>query len=147
MVVQAPSFPFFGVSMLNGSLPCEHRGSIKGMIEERCKDAPEYAFAPSVSADAEALCRGLLDPSPQSRITGAAVREHPWLADVDWDRAFARDLTPPIQPMRCRETFDSHFTSQKGTDVLSHDAYGHRHIAYWSDVIDPNDPRYLPAGT
>merc|ERR1712232_1316463 len=141
--------------LLTGSLP-HYEGDYKVMIERRVKGEP-CAFPPWVTPDARDLILGLLAPSPQARLGsrgGAAeVKEHPWLAAVNWTRVYRREPQPcfpnfpPILPSKEVATnFASEFTAQPApADLRGIEAEGgdsHPEVKGFSD--DFETPRREP---
>mmetsp|Transcript_52770 Transcript_52770/g.94976 ORF Transcript_52770/g.94976 Transcript_52770/m.94976 type:complete len:541 (+) Transcript_52770:68-1690(+) len=113
--------------LLTGSLP-HYEGDYKVMIQKRVKGEP-VAFPPWISADAQSLLTGLLQPDPVDRLGSARgaieVKEHPWLAEVDWNRVYRRQPQPcfpnfpPVMPKRdCAANFSSEFTAQPTPEDL-----------------------------
>lgn len=107
--------------LLTGSLP-HYEGDYKAMIERRMKGEP-CMFPPWITPSAQDLITGLLAPNPAARIGsrgGAAeVKEHAWLAAVDWTKVYRREPQPcfpnfpPILPSKDIATnFASEFTAQ-----------------------------------
>lgn len=107
--------------LLTGSLP-HYEGDYKAMIQKRVK-GEQCAFPPWISPNAQSLLKGLLAPDPADRLgsRGAMeVKEHPWLAEVDWARVYRREAQPcfpnfpPVVPKReIKENFASEFTTQQ----------------------------------
>jgi len=113
--------------LLTGSLP-HYEGDYKEMIKRRVK-GEQCAFPPWISADAQSLLKGLLAPDPAERLgtkRGALeVKEHPWLAKVDWTRVYRREAQPcfpnfpPVRPKPdIAANFASEFTKQVAPEDL-----------------------------
>lgn len=113
--------------LLTGSLP-HYEGDYKAMIQRRVNGEP-CAFPPWISPDAQNLLQGLLAPDPVERLgsrCGAMeVKEHPWVAEVDWTRVYRREPQPcfpnfpPVRPKRdTAENFASEFTKQEAPQDL-----------------------------
>lgn len=113
--------------LLTGSLP-HYEGDYKAMIQRRIK-GEQCAFPPWISMTAQDLLKGLLAPDPTDRIgsqRGAIeVKEHPWLAEVDWTKAYRREEQrcfpnfPPVKPKRdVGANFASEFTAQPAPEDL-----------------------------
>jgi serine/threonine protein kinase len=113
--------------LLTGSLP-HYEGDYKVMIQKRVKGEP-CAFPSWISGDVQHLLQGLLAPDPTDRLgtrCGAIeVKEHPWLAEVDWTRVYRREKQPcfpnfpPVVPKReTSANFSSEFTGQKAPQDL-----------------------------
>eukprot|EP00928_Gymnodinium_smaydae_P034812 TRINITY_DN2458_c0_g1_i2.p1 TRINITY_DN2458_c0_g1~~TRINITY_DN2458_c0_g1_i2.p1 ORF type:complete len:616 (+),score=112.04 TRINITY_DN2458_c0_g1_i2:209-1849(+) len=107
--------------LLTGSLP-HYEGDYKVMIQKRVKGEP-CAFPLGLSGGSQHLLMGLLAPDPADRLGsqhGAIeVKEHPWLAEVDWARVYRRERQPcfpnfpPVKPKReTAANFSSEFTAQ-----------------------------------
>jgi len=113
--------------LLTGSLP-HYEGDYKAMIQRRVKGEP-CAFPPWISPDAQSLLKGLLAPDPAERLgslRGAIeVKEHPWLAEVDWTKVYRREPQPcfpnfpPVIPENdIKDNFASEFTAQQAPKDL-----------------------------
>jgi serine/threonine protein kinase len=56
------------------------------------------------SPEASDLVSKLLDKNPSTRIGCVKergildIKEHPWFAEIDWDKLAKKQLTPPYQP-------------------------------------------------
>eukprot|EP01129_Flabellula_baltica_P002945 TRINITY_DN12817_c0_g1_i1.p1 TRINITY_DN12817_c0_g1~~TRINITY_DN12817_c0_g1_i1.p1 ORF type:complete len:452 (+),score=130.24 TRINITY_DN12817_c0_g1_i1:59-1357(+) len=79
-------------------------------------------FPEGMSEDVMDLLEGLLERDPDERLTSEEIREHPFFADVDWEKMEAKKITPPWKP-NVRDEFDTthidpHFTSQVAADSL-----------------------------
>jgi len=114
-------------SLLTGSLP-HYEGDYKVMIQRRIK-GEQCTFPPWISDNAQDLLKGLLARDPMERLgsdRGAIeVKEHPWLADVDWTRVYRRQAQkcfpnfPPVQPKQdIKANFASEFTAQPAPEDL-----------------------------
>jgi len=58
-----------------------------------------FEFALPHSQDVVGLISNLLCPCVEARLKSAAqLKQHPWLADVDWGLALRKGLSPPIRP-------------------------------------------------
>ena len=66
-----------------------------------------------VSEGAASLLRGLLQKDPNKRLGGSIkdaqeIKEHPYFKDVDWDKVYNKELTPPpviIFPNKIMHTY------------------------------------------
>jgi serine/threonine protein kinase len=100
--------------LITGRLP-HYRGDIAEMARMRVKGAA-IPFPVDTSISAQHLCRRLLDPDPASRLgsNGGAeeVRQHPWLAGIDWARVHRKQYAPPIDPKHLGDNFDPVFTKR-----------------------------------
>jgi len=101
--------------MLTGSLPY-FQGNWTEMYQKRVHGGV-LQFPRGVPRLAMDLCARLLDRNPETRIgsNGGAeeVRQHPWLADVDWEKVYTKQIEAPIDPRKNTDNFDPMFT-QKG---------------------------------
>jgi len=113
--------------LLTGSLP-HYEGDYKVMIQKRVKGEP-VAYPPWISKDAQDLLSSLLSPDPADRLGSARgaieVKEHPWLAEVDWNKVYRRQPQPcfpnfpPVKPKHdCAANFASEFTAQPTPEDL-----------------------------
>jgi len=51
---------------------------------------------PEVTPELLQLCNGLLDPEPTKRPTSAQVMDHPWFAEVPWERIYRGEVTSQL---------------------------------------------------
>lgn len=107
--------------LLTGSLP-HYSGDYKTMIQRRVRGEP-CAYPPWVQGDVQRIIQELLIPEPEVRLGGRdgaiEVKDHPWLADVEWGRVYRREAQPcfpnfpPVLPVReVAANFASEFTAQ-----------------------------------
>lgn len=100
--------------MLTGSLPY-FKGNWNEMYKERVQGAV-LKFPRGVPRLAMELCARLLDRDPKTRIgsQGGAeeVRQHAWLAGMNWEKLYLKELTPPIDPRQNTDNFDPAFTQK-----------------------------------
>uniref|UniRef100_A0A7S2VMD4 Protein kinase domain-containing protein n=1 Tax=Zooxanthella nutricula TaxID=1333877 RepID=A0A7S2VMD4_9DINO len=132
--------------LLTGSLP-HYEGDYKEMIQRRVKGEP-CAFPSWISPNAQGLLRGLLHPDPVERLgsqRGAIeVKEHPWLAEVDWTKMYRKEPQPcfpnfpPVRPKNnIKDNFSSEFTKQEAPEdllKLSDGATKHPHVEGFSKI-------------
>jgi len=108
--------------LLTGSLP-HYEGDYKEMIQRRVK-GEQCQFPPWITLNARGLLQGLLATEPDDRLgsRGGAieVKEHAWVAAVDWTRVYRREPQacfpnfPPIRPKtETGANFASEFTGQQ----------------------------------
>ena len=100
--------------MLTGSLPY-FQGNWTEMYQRRVNGAV-LQFPKGVPRLAMDMCARLLDSDPKLRIGSAGgaeeVRQHPWLAGMDWERLYSKQITPPIKPKGNADNFDPMFTGK-----------------------------------
>jgi serine/threonine protein kinase len=100
--------------MLTGTLPY-FQGNWSEMYQKRLNGAI-LQFPKGVPREAMDLCSKLLDRDPKTRIgsNGGAeeIRQHPWLADMDWEKLYSKEITPPIDPKANSDNFDPVFTQK-----------------------------------
>eukprot|EP00927_Polykrikos_kofoidii_P036944 TRINITY_DN31131_c0_g1_i1.p1 TRINITY_DN31131_c0_g1~~TRINITY_DN31131_c0_g1_i1.p1 ORF type:complete len:535 (-),score=72.11 TRINITY_DN31131_c0_g1_i1:389-1993(-) len=113
--------------LLTGSLP-HYEGDYKAMIQRRVNGEP-IPFPNWIAPGTQDLVRGLLAPDPAerlgSRVGAIEVKEHYWLAEVDWARVYRREpqvCFPNFPPVRPQEetlaNFASEFTNQSAPQDL-----------------------------
>merc|ERR1719215_1364436 len=99
-------------------------------------------FPPWISPAGQDLLKKLLEPDPAERLgtkRGAVeVKEHPWLAQVDWMKVYRREPQPcfpnfpPVKPKPdTAANFSSEFTKQAAPEDLlkiSEGAAPHPHV-------------------
>ena len=53
-----------------------------------------------MSADAYDICSRLLDRHPETRLGNNIedIMNHPWFADIDWDKLYQKEVVPPFKP-------------------------------------------------
>jgi serine/threonine protein kinase len=98
--------------MLTGTLPY-FQGNWTEMYQKRVSGGV-LQFPRGVPRPAMEMCARLLDKDPKTRIgsNGGAeeIRQHPWLADMDWESLYSKQLKPPIDPAQNVDNFDPLFT-------------------------------------
>ena len=72
---------------------------------------------PFLSDSAKDLCCRLLDKDPALRIGSGSsgtkeIRQHPWFKDIDWEKMYLRDMTPPYKPILDSLTDTKHFPKE-----------------------------------
>jgi hypothetical protein len=101
--------------MLTGSLPY-FQGNWTEMYQKRVSGGV-LQFPRGVPPLAMEMCARLLDRDPKTRIgsNGGAeeVRQHPWVAGVDWEQVYTKQITPPINPKENPDNFDPMFTKKE----------------------------------
>ncbi len=107
--------------MLTGTLPY-FQGNWTEMYQKRLHGAI-LQFPKGVPKEAMDLCSRLLDRDPKTRIgsNGGAeeIRQHAWLADMDWEKLYSKQIVPPIDPKKNADNFDPMFTQKAlGPQVL-----------------------------
>eukprot|EP00929_Paragymnodinium_shiwhaense_P048051 TRINITY_DN24354_c0_g2_i1.p1 TRINITY_DN24354_c0_g2~~TRINITY_DN24354_c0_g2_i1.p1 ORF type:complete len:550 (-),score=106.80 TRINITY_DN24354_c0_g2_i1:228-1877(-) len=114
--------------LLTGSLP-HYEGDYKVMIQRRVR-GDACAFPHWLSRSSQDLLKGLLAPDPRDRLGGGRhgameVKEHSWVAQVDWNRVYRRERQPcfpnfpPVQPKYdTAANFSSEFTAQDAPEHL-----------------------------
>lgn len=117
--------------MLTGCLPY-FQGDLSEMFQRRV-DGSVLQFPRGIAPGATDLCARLLDRDPKSRIGSSRgaeeIRVHPWLADVDWERLYSKQIKPPIDPKSNTDNFDPIFTRR----VINHQAVGFSGSASFED--------------
>ena len=101
--------------MLTGALPY-FQGDWTEMYQKRVHGAT-LQFPRGIKREAMELCAKLLDRDPKRRIgsNGGAeeIRQHSWLSDVDWEKLYTKQITPPIDPKKNIDNFDPIFTQKE----------------------------------
>jgi serine/threonine protein kinase len=68
-----------------------------------------------LSESCQSLLNGLLTKNPEQRLGSQGgvneIKEHPWLADVDWDQIMRKEIEPPFKPFLHRSNFDPEYTN------------------------------------
>lgn len=76
----------------------------------------ELHFPPDISPDCRSFLEGLLDRDPTRRLNGEQVRAHPWMASVDWEKLYRKQIPAPWKPPVTAETdtsqIDPSFTAE-----------------------------------
>lgn len=114
--------------LLTGSPP-HYDGDYKVMLQRRVRGEP-CTFPGFVPEDVQSLILGLLATNPEDRLgsRGGAVevKDHPWVADVDWTLVYRREPQPcfpnfpPVTPEPDAVlNFAPEFTSQEAPEHLS----------------------------
>lgn len=76
----------------------------------------QLRFPGRVSKVAEDLMRKMLERDPSRRLSKPSeIKSHPFLRDVDWDKLFRRELTPPLKVNYFQSNFDPEYTSMEVT--------------------------------
>ncbi len=100
--------------MLTGSLPY-FQGNWTEMYQKRVSGGV-LRFPKGVPVLAMEMCARLLDRDPKGRLgsKGGAeeVRQHAWVADVDWEKVYSKQIAPPIIPKNNADNFDPEFTKR-----------------------------------
>ena len=88
------------------------------------------------------MCARLLDRDPKMRLgsNGGAeeVRQNPWVADIDWEKVYSKQITPPIDPKVNPDNFDPMFTKKEVPQVVTYGSMtasqieGGHQLAHWS---------------
>ncbi|KAJ3114383.1 hypothetical protein HDU96_002139 [Phlyctochytrium bullatum] len=106
--------------MLTG-LPPFYDENVNEMYKKILKD--ELRFPEDVGATAKDLLKGLLNRDPNQRLgskNASEIKNHPFFAEIDWQRLMARKYTPPFRPNVASATdtsnFDEEFTSEAPQD-------------------------------
>mmetsp|Transcript_64544 Transcript_64544/g.154192 ORF Transcript_64544/g.154192 Transcript_64544/m.154192 type:complete len:537 (-) Transcript_64544:47-1657(-) len=134
--------------LLTGSLP-HYDGDYKVMIQRRVKGEP-CLYPPWLSNKVQLLLNGLLHPDPMERLgsrCGAIdIKEHAWVAEVDWTRAYRREAQPcfpnfpPVVPdAETTANFASEFTGQPAPQDLkgfSQEGTAQPHVEGFAEVRD-----------
>jgi serine/threonine protein kinase len=67
-------------------------------VERRILAGDRRPLPPHLSESCVQFLNGLQRTDPMCRFSFADVREHPWMAGVDWDRVHSRSYQPPFVP-------------------------------------------------
>ena len=142
--------------MLTGSLPY-FQGNWNEMYQKRVNGGI-LQFPRGVPRLAMDMCARLLDREPTTRIgsNGGAeeIRRHPWLAEVDWEKLYSKEIEPPIHPKLNLDNFDPIFTNKElcpqvtGLDSsaaqLAVEEIGSNNMPLWSfaEGLDPSHTEY-----
>lgn len=86
-------------------------------------------FPNFVPPDAQSLLRGLLEREEFKRLgagptDAAEIKSHPFFSDIDWEKLYRREITPPFIPVVGEgeddtKYFDEEFTSERATDTIA----------------------------
>ena len=100
--------------MLTGTLPY-FKGNWSEMYQQRVNGGV-LQFPKGTPRLAMDICAKLLNREPNMRIgsNGGSeeVRKHPWLADIEWEKLYAKEIKPPIDPKQNIDNFDPAFTQK-----------------------------------
>lgn len=86
----------------------------------------EFEIPAFVSSEAKDLVLKLVEKDPAKRIgcnAGGAeeLKAHPFFRDIDWDKLYAKEITPPYIPKvksnRDTTNFDEEFTSEMAAET------------------------------
>ncbi len=126
--------------MLTGSLPY-FQGNWTEMYQKRVSGGV-LQFPRGVPALAMDMCARLLDRDPKARIgsNGGAeeVRQHPWVAEVNWELVYSKQVPPPIDPKVNPDNFDPAFTKKElppqlmGSGFPTSAVEGSNQLPHWS---------------
>jgi len=106
-------------------LPPFYSENINEMYELILK-AP-LKFPNFVPMEAQSLLRGLLEREEFKRLgagptDGAEIRAHPFFSNIDWDKLYKKEITPPFVPnIKDDDTryFDEEFISERAIDSFA----------------------------
>ena len=125
---------------LTGSLPY-FQGNWTEMYQQRVSGGI-LQFPRGVPTLAMEMCARLLDRDPMIRLgsnVGAEeIRQHPWVAEIDWEKIYSRQITPPIDPKVNPDNFDPVFTKKEVPQVMTQGSIvtsqidGEHKLAHWS---------------
>lgn len=86
-------------------------------------------FPSFVPPEAQSLLRGLLDREEFKRLgagptDGEEIKSHPFFSDIDWEKLYNREITPPFIPVvgegeSDTKFFDEEFTSERIVDSVA----------------------------
>lgn len=106
--------------MLTGALPFtgNNRKETMTMILKAKLGMPQF-----LSPEAQSLLRALFKRNPANRLGGNGIEDlkvHPFFATINWDKLYARELSPPFKPAISRVDdafyFDTEYTSKTPKD-------------------------------
>jgi serine/threonine protein kinase len=110
-------------------LPPFYSENINEMYELILK-AP-LKFPSFVPSEAQSLLKGLLERDEAKRLGSGSgdykeIQNHSFFAPIDWDKLYARKVTPPFVPEKQKEgeddravNFDSEFTSERAVESFA----------------------------
>jgi len=103
-------------------IPPFYSKSIK-LMYQKIMESPLLFPEGAMSNLAMDLLLKLLDKNPKTRLSGFAVRGHPFFDTIDWNLLEAKQLEPPYKPPVTSPTstdcIDPHFTSQVPGDSVT----------------------------
>jgi len=101
-------------------IPPFYSKSINAMYQ-RILESP-LKFPDSLSEEAIDILEKLLHRDPSRRLCGAAIRDHSFFKDIDWDQLDDKKIEPLWKPPVTSDTdtncIDPHFTNQIAADSL-----------------------------
>ena len=85
------------------------------------------------SREAISLLKGFLERNPDQRLgygpAGTAdIKKHPFFADIDWEKLYARQIEPPFKP-HLRNILDTKFFSEEFTGESVKESYVESHLS------------------
>lgn len=83
---------------LAGTPPFSPRRTTRREVERRILAGRRQPLPHHLSGNCISLLNGLLRMSPEDRFGFADLRDHAWMAGVDWSRVHARTYRPPFIP-------------------------------------------------
>lgn len=110
-------------------LPPFYSENINEMYELILK-AP-LKFPSFVPSDAQSLLKGLLERDEAKRLGSGSgdykeIQNHSFFSPIDWDKLYARKVTPPFVPERQKDgeddkaiNFDPEFTSERPVESFA----------------------------
>lgn len=120
--------------MLTGLPPYYHPN--RKEMYSRILNEP-ISFPNYIGKMARNLMRGLLQKQPTHRLgsfEGAVeVKKHPWLADVNWEEYYHKQVIPPYRPNLRVSNFDPEYTSEP---------VDHTEFSVENCKFGPDDPFY-----
>ena len=105
----------------------------------------EVNFPSYISANARSLINILLNKDDQKRADYSKIVDHPFFADIDWEKLYNREITPPFVPQLKGadddQYFDEEFTNETVRDSIatipsdSHAAKGFVGFTFTSESV------------
>lgn len=65
-----------------------------------CRQIYPWVYSVNPSLHAYDICSRLLDRHPETRLGNNIedIMNHPWFADIDWDKLYQKEVVPPFKP-------------------------------------------------
>jgi serine/threonine protein kinase len=69
---------------------------------QACQGRPDFPHK-TFSANNKSIIMQLLSISPKDRKTAPEIKQHPWFAEIEFDKLLAKKIKPPIIPTLYKE--------------------------------------------
>lgn len=114
--------------MLHGEVPFRGESRSETLRKIVCE---KLRMPEGLSPEAQDLLRRLMTRNVRKRITCQEIKTHPFFSTFDWDKASARELTPPFVPKFENDEdvsyFSTEFTGESVKDKIIHSDFEDAH--------------------